>query len=112
MSEIILSIQHAYQQEEYDLEVSQSLPIGKCIEQVGVYFGWLTPVMLASTHYSVTLAAGQALPLDVTFEQAGIWNGAQLIFHPPGSGPRKQPEPLPPTAPEPPASGYQFIQLD
>lgn len=110
MVEIIVSIQHAYQQTEYDLEVSTNMSVGKCIEQVAVHLGWLSPAMISNVDYSVELVPGCLLPLDQSLEQANVWSGAALIFHPPASVPQQQPKQQP--AADPPVSGYQFIQID
>lgn len=111
MAEIIISLRHAYQSQEYDLEVSPDMPIDACIQQAAISLGWLTPAMAGSVGYTVEAASGSGLPLHLTFEQAGIWTGAALVFHPPGAQP--PPQPPRPKAPDNQAEGgYQFVQLD
>jgi hypothetical protein len=111
MPEIILSLRHAYQTEEIDLEVDPDQTLRGCVETVAVLKGWLTPALLSTTAYTLEAAPGRNLPLDLTFQQARVWSGAALVFHPPGGAPKENIHKQP-TRPANDANGYQFIRLD
>lgn len=106
MTEIIISLRLESEQEESDLEVSNDQTIGECIDFIASQRGWLTPALA----YMVEAFPGRFLSLDLTFQQERIWNGAALIFHPPGGGPKEaiqQPAKQPSER-----NGYLFQRLD
>lgn len=106
MAEIIVSLRLESEQEESDLEVSSDQTIRECVDFIASKRGWLTPALA----YTVEAFPGKFLSLDLTFQQADIWNGAALIFHPPGGVPKETiPQPVKQTSEK---NGYQFTRLD
>jgi hypothetical protein len=110
MAEIIVSLRHAYQSQEIDLEVSPDQMIREFTDLIAAQQGWITPALIKSLDYSIEVAPGKNLSLDQTFRQANLWSGASLIFHPPASSPQKENPNSKKTTDEKP--GYRFIRLD
>lgn len=114
MVDILISIRHASQENEIDLEVSSDQPIRECVDFIALRERWASPGLLSSLAYSVETRSSRHLPLDQTFQQANIWDGAELIFHPPGSPAAADPPSRPeePRQKKPENNSYKMIQLD
>ncbi len=111
MAEIMLSLRHAYETAEIDLEVDPDQTIRGCVETIAMLKGWLTPALLSTTVYTIEAAPGRDLPLDLTFQQAQVWSGAALVFHPPGAAPKENAQKQP-AKPAGETGGFQFTRLD
>jgi hypothetical protein len=111
MADIIVSLRHANEQKETDLEVDSDQLIRECIDLIASLKGWISPKLISSVNYSLEAAPGQYPPLDLTFQRANICNGAALIFHPSGEI-RAENIPQQPAKPSKDPDRYVLKQLD
>lgn len=106
MERVIVSISRP-DQGELDLEVPVDLPVGVLVQELALALGWDARGELYAD------PPGRKLSPSETLAQAGIWDGARLLFQGPGSAGSTPPPPPPPPPPagEGPLRGWQPLDL-
>lgn len=94
MERVIVTLSRPGEGKELDLEVPLDIPIGTLIQEVALALGW------DSRNVMYADPPGRVLQPYETLAQAGVWDGARLLFQEQASytgGP--PPPPLPSSAP-------------
>lgn len=99
MESVIVTVKRQGEAQVRDLEVPLDITAGELAQQMAAAFGW-------SSDYQVYAAPPErVLPPQETLLQAGVWDGAWLVFQPAGtpaqSGGLTAASPPPGPAPQP-----------
>lgn len=87
---------------ELDLEVPADIPVSALIQEMALALGWDIQGGLYAD------PPGRVLSLHEALAQAGVWDGARLVFQTQGSYGSPPPSPL--SSPPPPGRGESPVQ--
>lgn len=79
MESVIVTVKRQGEAQVRDLEVPLDITVGELAQQMAAAFGW-------SSDYQVyAMPPERVLPPHETLIQSGVWDGAWLVFQPPGT---------------------------
>ncbi len=106
MERIIVSLSRRGDGQELDLEVPVDLPVGTLIQEIGLALGWGDRGEIYAD------PPGRILYPHETLAQAGVWDGARLLFQEQGyGGPPPSPPRSTPPGGEGPVRGWRPLDL-
>ena len=86
MERIVLSVKREGDPQSRDLEVPGDMPVGRLASLISRGLGWDLDANGRPVQYEIAAQPpGRLLRPDETLEQAGVWDGAWLIFSPVGA---------------------------
>ncbi len=124
MQRVIVTVKRQNEARVRDLEVPADLPAEQLAATIARALNWDANLSGALTQYRIEAhlpgKAGAILQPDETLASAGVWDGAWLVFVPPGAAaaaavrePAQQPAPASPrAAPAGPVAGWRSLGID
>ncbi len=105
MESVIVTVKRQGEAQVRDLEVPLEITAGELAQQMAAAFGWSSDYQVYAVPPERVLAAHE------TLRQAGVWDGAWLVFQPAGSParsglPAAPPPPGPASQPDSPVAGW------
>ncbi len=100
MERVIVSLSRRREEGELDLEVPADIPVGTLVQEIALALGWRDQGQIYAD------PPGRILYPYETLAQAGVWDGARLLFQEQGDG-------SPPRLPggEGPVQGWRPLDL-